>query len=47
MVHAGRFYAIICAEGDLGDEKLGVVLTIVKFLRFLLKILQDVVINKA
>ena len=47
LASAGLFYAIICAEG-IGDEKLGVVLTIVRFLRFLLKILQDVVIyNKA
>ena len=44
---AGLFYAIVCTEGIL-HEKLEVVLTIVKFLRFLLKILQDVVIyNKA
>ena len=44
---AGLFYAIICTEGIL-HEKLGMVQTIVRFLRFLLKILQVVVIyNKA
>ena len=47
LAFAGRFYAIICTEGIL-HEKLGMVQTIVRFLRFLLKILQDVVIyNKA
>jgi hypothetical protein len=38
---AGRFYAIICTE-DILHEKSGMVQTIVRFLRFLLKILQDV-----
>lgn len=47
VAFAGLFYAIICAE-ILLHEKLGMVQTIVRFLRFLLKILQDVVIyNKA
>ena len=31
-------------RGGFGDKKLGMVQTIVRFLRFLLKILQDVVI---
>ena len=47
LASTGLFYAIICIEGIL-HEKLGMVQTIVRFLRFLLKILQDVVIyNKA
>ena len=47
LASAGLFYAIICTKSIL-HEKLGMVQTIVRFLRFLLKILQDVVIyNKA
>ena len=47
LASVGLFYAIICTEGIL-HEKLGMVQRIVRFLRFLLKILHDVVIyNKA